>query len=146
MTPAISSPKGGHFRLFRDCFFFVCYFVQNAFLRQMNTFVPTLFPIPYECKQRITTFTAQPTVQKFGIFTVLLMDNGTRLRFRTPEVKRRQILFVNHYQEDDSLGSIPTCWKFPAGWHKIFNKYLTFYWILDIMLLKKGWQMALYFH
>lgn len=42
--------------LFLDCFLFVCYFVQNAFLRQMNTFVPTLFPIPYECKQRITTF------------------------------------------------------------------------------------------
>ena len=56
MTAAISSPERSCFHLFRDCFFFVCHFVQNAFLRQMNTFVPTLFPIPYECKQRITTF------------------------------------------------------------------------------------------
>ena len=33
-----SSPAGGNFRLFRDCFLFVCHFFQNLFSRQMNTF------------------------------------------------------------------------------------------------------------
>lgn len=58
MTPTTNSPKGGHFRLFRDCFFFVCHFVQNAFLRHMNTFVPPppLFPVAYERKLRTYTY------------------------------------------------------------------------------------------
>lgn len=71
--------------LFLDCFLFVCYFVQNAFLRQMNTFVPTLFPVPYERKLRTYTYYSA---------------------INCTEVRRRQILLANHYQ-DDSLCSIP---------------------------------------
>ena len=33
-----NSPEGGKFRLFRDCFLFVCRFCQNLFSRQTNIF------------------------------------------------------------------------------------------------------------